>query len=303
MKNPIKNWIHARRVWRNLNRFEGVFSRADARMQLNRVLLPARFHTRQAARMLPMETHLEEQSDGAWRVDLPGHDLSFFWPRRPDQNLHFVIEQEFSRDNPHCYTTPPIALRSDSVILDVGACEGLFAFRALTQHLAERVVAFEPLPRMAELLRRGAELNGLAKQLDVERFAVGAESGWAELIEGSTPDDAVFEPLPPGEPRDADAVGVVALDDWCAEKGLELRPVDLIKIDAEGSDLAVLHGAESCIQNHAPQIAVTTYHHDEHARRMIEWLREVQPEYKLRLKGFSFWTPVPRPVLLQASVA
>jgi hypothetical protein len=34
---------------------------------------------------------------------------------------------------------------------------------------------------------------------------------------------------------------------------------------------------------------------------MIAWLREIRPDYSLRLKGFSFWTAKPRPVLLQAS--
>jgi hypothetical protein len=50
-------------------------------------------------------------------------------------------------------------------------------------------------------------------------------------------------------------------------------------------------------------VAVTTYHADAHARDMVEWLRALQPRYRLRLKGFSFWTPRPRPVLLLASTA
>ncbi|MBT6790066.1 MAG: hypothetical protein HOA45_10430, partial [Verrucomicrobia bacterium] len=76
---------------------------------------------------------------------------------------------------------------------------------------------------------------------------------------------------------------------------------DLIKADAEGADLDVLLGAEEQIRNGAPQLAITTYHVDDHAERMIAWLREIRPDYSLRLKGFSFWTTKPRPVLLQAS--
>ena len=63
--------------------------------------------------------------------------------------------------NPHCYTTPPIRLGPDSVVIDVGACEGLFAFRVLRQKLAREVIAFEPFPAMAELLRRGAVANAI----------------------------------------------------------------------------------------------------------------------------------------------
>ncbi|MCS5687644.1 MAG: FkbM family methyltransferase, partial [Acidimicrobiales bacterium] len=74
-----------------------------------------------------------------------------------------------------------------------------------------------------------------------------------------------------------------------------------IKADAEGADLDVLLGAREQIRNGAPQLAITTYHVDDHAERMIAWLREIRPDYSLRLKGFSFWTAKPRPVLLQAS--
>ena len=59
--------------------------------------------------------------------------------------------------------------------------------------------------------------------------------------------------------------------------------------------------AEEQLRNGAPQLAITTYHVDEHAERMIARLREIRPDYTLRLKGFSFWTAKPRPVLLQAS--
>ena len=86
------------------------------------------------------------------------------------------------------------------------------------------------------------------------------------------------------------------------------RPADrrwlrkaLRQADAEGADLDVLLGAEEQIRNGAPQLAITTYHVDVHAERMIAWLREIRPDYSLRLKGFSFWTDKPRPVLLQAS--
>ena len=73
---------------------------------------------------------------------------------------------------------------------------------------------------------------------------------------------------------------------------IELDKNDLIKADAEGADLDVLFGAEDQIRRNSPQIAITTYHVDDHAEKMIMWLREINPEYKLRLKGLSFWTTV-----------
>lgn len=297
MKHPLANFFVALRTWNALRRWPGLFRWGDAAMQFHRVVLPARFAHRAAARALAQHAQITAEGD-SWRVRLPGHGgLEFFWPTPPDPNLWFLIEQELTPRNPHHYTTPPVQLAPDGCVLDVGACEGLFAFRALRQGLAGRVVAFEPSPAMHGLLQRGATANGVAERLRVEPLAVGAYSGTVR-----------FTAAPGAEAGRIDAanaagqeVPCVRLDDYCHERGLSLTPRDLIKIDAEGADFDVLRGAEDLIRTAAPQIAVTTYHCDTHAAAIVEWLRRVQPKYRLRLKGFSFWTPRPRPLLLQAS--
>ncbi len=268
-------------------------------MQANRVICPARLHAISAARCLAKEAEITPAS-GSWQVCLHDSGLSFFWPSKPDQNLHFVIEQEFSAANPHHYTTAPIRLSPESTVVDVGACEGLFAFRALAGGLARRVICFEPSERMAALLQQGAEANSLADGITIERSGVGNLTGQARMVAGDNPDAGYLEYLPSGESY-ADAVPVTSIDDYCRSRQLVLGQGDLIKADAEGADLDVLLGAEEQIRNGAPQLAITTYHVDDHAEQMIAWLRRIQPDYSLRLKGFSFWTAKPRPVLLQAS--
>ncbi|MBC8245267.1 MAG: FkbM family methyltransferase [Verrucomicrobia bacterium] len=299
MKNPISQALRCWSEWRRQQKLHGRFAFGDARIQLGRAILPARLHSRAAARHLANEAEISQAGD-AWQVCLRDRGLSFFWPSEPDQNLHFVIEQEFSAANPHHYTTEPIRLSPDSTVLDIGACEGLFAFRALKDGLAKRVVCFEPSERMAALLRRGAEANGLASGIAIELSGVGSQSGQARMVDGDNPDAGYLDYLPNGEAH-VDAVPVTSIDDYCRDHQLALGPGDLIKADAEGADLDVLLGAEEQIRNGAPQLAITTYHVDDHAERMIARLREIRPDYTLRLKGFSFWTAKPRPVLLQAS--
>ncbi len=299
VKNPLSQTLRCLSEWRRQQTLHGRFAFGDARMQLSRVILPARLHSRSAARRLTKEAEIA-QTDDAWRVRLRDNGLNFFWPSEPDQNLHFVIEQEFSAANPHHYTTEPIRLSAESTVLDVGACEGLFAFRALRYGLAKRVVCFEPSERMAALLRRGAEANELADDIAIERSGVGRQSGQARMVDGGNPDAGYLEYLPSDAPH-AGAVPVTSIDDYCRDNQLALGPGDLIKADAEGADLDVLLGAEEQIRNGAPQLAITTYHVDDHAERMIAWLHDIRPDYTLRLKGFSFWTAKPRPVLLQAS--
>jgi FkbM family methyltransferase len=298
MKNPLANLLTAVRTWSALRRWPGLFRPGDAALQFQRVLLPARFAHQAADRALQRHARSEREPDGAWRITLPDPgNLQFFWPTAPDPNLWFLIEQELESGNPHCYTTPPIRLAPESRVLDVGACEGLFAFRCLRQYAVAQVVAFEPSPVMATLLRRGAEANGIAGRLRIEPRAVGAVTGSVRFNTQPGAESGRIDDATPG----GQDVPCVRLDDFCREAGLALTARDLIKIDAEGADFDVLRGAEGLIRSAAPQVAVTTYHCDEHAAQIVTWLRAVQPAYRLRLKGFSFWTPHPRPLLLLAA--
>lgn len=296
MRNPLTSLWHCGTVWRTLCRYPGLFSLSDAGMQLNRVILPGRLLNLRARIGLRQQVEIRRAGDGAFEVRLRNQGLRFFWPETPSNNLYFLVEQEIDPRNPHYYTSPPIRINPMSVILDVGACEGLFAFRALRQGLARRVICFEPVETMAGLIRRGAEANGVRESLTVETLAVDQSSGrigWSLTtdVQANRADDASIT-----------SVESVSLDDYCSRQGIELTAADLIKIDAEGQDFRVLLGAERLIRERAPQIAVTTYHHDEHAVQMIEFLKKLQPAYRMRLKGFAPWTNPPRPVLLQAAM-
>jgi len=298
MRNPLRQLQLALAVWRDWRHESGLFKAGDAARQFHRVLLPRRCLAGAAARALARSTQTQPESDSVHRITLPDlGGLVFFWPGAPDPNLWYLIEQETDPRNPHYYTTPPIALRPDSRVLDVGACEGLFAFRCLRQELAREVIAFEPSGRMAPLLRRGAEANGVADRLRLVESAVGALTGTVSFDVTDGEQSGRLAESAAG----TQVVPCTTLDDFCAAQHLELGPHDLIKVDAEGADFEVLRGAERILRSRSPQVAVTTYHTDAHAREIVTWLREVQPGFRLRLKGFSFWTPRPRPVLLLAS--
>lgn len=279
-------------------------------MQIIRVLLPSRFAYQkagQALRRLAKITPLDEKTN---RVEILQHGLSFFWHGAADNNLYFLIEQEFNPNNPHCYTTDPICLTAASLVIDVGACEGLFAYRLLKQNACRKVICFEPGEVMATLLWRGAVENGVADRLKVEPAAVAQTSGPVKLTDEGRPDACRIESCGDSEASldaemernelETDAYAV-CLDDYLSNHKIQLQPNDLIKVDAEGADLEVIQGASQTIARDRPQIAVTTYHADEHTERIAGLLKNLNPDYRFRLKGFSHWTSRPRPVLLQAS--
>lgn len=298
-RNLGANFAQSLGMWRSLRRFPGAFSVGDAALQFNRVVLPQRFHHREAGRQLARRTKITQVEPQLWRVEVTELGLHFYWPQVPDNNLWFAIEQELETCNPHYYNTPPVQLTPASTVLDIGSCEGLFAFRVLRNRLARQVIAFEPFPKMRELLARGAAENGVGKQLRIEPNAVGAQSGTACFSTGAVSDG---NSLADSGASGGIEVSVTTLDDYCRRTGLRLGPRDLIKIDVEGADLAVLEGAAQVIREGRPQIAVTTYHEVLHAERMLDLLRGLVPGYRFRVKGFAFWMSPIRPVLLQAAM-
>lgn len=149
-------------------------------------------------------------------------------------------------------------LQPGMVAIDVGANCGYYTLMfAEFVGLEGSVLAIEPNPNAANLLRRSISLNGLSKQTTVRELALGdARSGTQRLY------------IPNGEPKNALVVSqdfaqdhhdghVIdvpsgSLDDVCAD----YPRVDVIKIDAEGSEERIFAGMERTIRKHRPVIVM-----------------------------------------------
>ncbi|GEM_PF-1427740 len=155
-------------------------------------------------------------------------------------------------------------LTEGATFVDVGANVGLYtvaAARAVgpTGH----VVALEPTPGVAEVLRQNVQLNGLleAGTVDVHELAVGAAPGAANLAVHSS--DSGHNTLF----TDGRATGEVPVDvlplDALVPVGTR---VDVVKVDVEGAELAVLEGMRRIAEEN-PAIVVFAELADEHLRR------------------------------------
>jgi len=83
------------------------------------------------------------------------------------------------------------------------------------------------------------------------------------------------------------SVEVTTIDDLFFNKGIR---ISYIKSDTEGFDLAVLKGAEKTIRKYRPKIAVAVYHSPDECEQIFEYLRSINPGYKIKIKGMNYDT-------------
>jgi len=131
--------------------------------------------------------------------------------------------------------------------LDIGAHHGFYSLLAsLKVGPTGRVISFEPSPREREKLLRNLAVNGYAN-VQVEDCALADEPGQQDLILVGSNNSGCNSLRQPNvaESTSAVAVRVETLDGYLA--GHPLPPVDFIKLDAEGAELAILRGARTML--------------------------------------------------------
>ena len=153
--------------------------------------------------------------------------------------------------------------RAARAVMDVGAHVGYYSLIAALANPDARVLAFEPLTKAAERLRRNISLNG-ARNIKLFEYAVGEAEGVStffhvpyavEGVPSSSGLSSRFFTHPfyvaSGVVAGED-VRVVTLDDVAeAEK---IDRVDLLKIDTESTEPSVLAGAMRLLARDLPDI-------------------------------------------------
>jgi FkbM family methyltransferase len=139
-----------------------------------------------------------------------------------------------------------IAVFGDAVVIDVGAEKGGFVSLATTAG-AKAVHAFEPLKRHFDALRTGWEDDS---RVNLHRCAISGKSGYATLHIATDCDGRVLDhhhSLTTIEGADRlhftlmETVETLTVEDASIRFGFADR-IDVLKIDTEGHDLAVLEG-------------------------------------------------------------
>lgn len=145
-------------------------------------------------------------------------------------------------------------------ILDIGANSGVFALAAKACNPSAAVVALEPSPGTARLLRRNVALNGGA--IRVEELAASDRNGSATFFDmpGEHQYSASLERGMGGTVEVQ--VPVRRLDDLITHR------VDLVKIDVEKHEPAVLRGMRGILERDRPVMLVEIL--DDEVRAGVE---------------------------------
>jgi len=132
------------------------------------------------------------------------------------------------------------------VVFDVGANNGDWSALVLKTNKLAKIHAFEPQPSLAAHIAAtypSISINNLAVgdsagTLDLYDYADHPGSQHASLLKG------VIDSIHGGVPR-VTKVSVVTLDEYCRNQSVD--HIDLLKIDVEGFELAVLRGAKEML--------------------------------------------------------
>jgi FkbM family methyltransferase len=139
--------------------------------------------------------------------------------------------------------------RHADLVLDAGANAGLFAFAAAASRPDARVIAIEPIPRLASLIRANASLNGWSDRVAVREALVGDSCGTGRLFVLQSDTESTVDPRRAAAQvvRAIVDAPMVRLDEvvWSA---VAEPAATLIKIDVEGHERAALGGLSGLIR-------------------------------------------------------
>jgi len=146
--------------------------------------------------------------------------------------------------------------QEDDIVLDVGAHAGFFALWS-RRKIGPRglIVSIEPDPANFQLLQRNVSINGFANIIPINEAAADFD-GFSRL--SLCPTDTSGHSLVYNYGRREITTRVSTLDSIA--KRLQISHADFVKIDAEGSELMVLRGAERLMEK-GPRIAIETHDH------------------------------------------
>jgi FkbM family methyltransferase len=133
------------------------------------------------------------------------------------------------------------------VLFDIGANVGVYSVLGCAKQPELQAFAFEPVVENRALLDRNLSLNGVDGRVSIEPVAISDRNGTATISLAASGTHSLSA-RPDGATRE---VQTLTLDEF--HRDHQVTP-DLIKIDVEGHEAAVLDGARTLLTQATPTV-------------------------------------------------
>ena len=196
-----------------------------------------------------------------------------YWPAQYNlEYLYQVCAEAFDVDDWHNYESEVTQVKDDDIIIDIGAAEGLFSLSKVKK--CKKIYIVEPNEVFFNTLN---ETFSKYKPEKVELFnvAIGNKESSVKINENSISSTI-------SESKDGDK-RITSLDNLLNGKD----KITFLKADVEGYEMELLKGATKIIKNNKPKMSITCYHKENRHEEIINFVKNLIPEYKYKLRGIT----------------
>lgn len=190
------------------------------------------------------------------------------WNKKKIAQYYDNLLAEQDQNSPHLYLTNEFNVMTDSVVIDAGAAEGIFALMVIEK--VKYIYIVEPNPFWIEALE--ATFEPWKKKVEIIQKYITSEEDNSKIT----------------------------LDNMVGE-----TPVDFIKIDVEGYEQEVLNGASKLLNRNYPmKIVIATYHrhNDEIALKAFLESKEFNCTYSIGFVPYYYHTEFEMPYMRRCLV-
>lgn len=185
------------------------------------------------------------------------------------QEYSFVLEGPYEL---HDMRGGAFCVNENDVVFDVGANMGLFTSYALWKKAS--VYAFEPNSLLCKELSRYEKWY--RNKLKVVTAALADSNGYANFSDGGM--ECAGAHIDNTDDKGI-KVEIKTIDEYV--KCNKIDKIDFIKADIEGAERHMLLGATETMKNHAPKLAICTYHLKDDKEILEAIIKQANPQYKV----------------------
>ena len=185
-----------------------------------------------------------------------------------------IKQYEYEQDN------ILIKVEKEDIVLDCGACWGDTAlFFANDLETNGHVYSFEFIPGNIHVFEQNMNINpDLKKRITIIPYPLDEKSGNELFYSDNGPASKVSSLSFP------EAQKVETINIYDAVDKYQLKKVDFIKMDIEGSELPALKGGINAITKYRPKLAISIYHSMDDFVNIAQYLKSLNLGYDFYLK-------------------